>query len=203
LGDETTAKNLAKRERLMLSRDKVKLERLLGGVADMGRIPSALFVIDIKREHLAISEAKRLGIPVIAMVDTNSNPEQVNYAIPSNDDAYKSVSLITLAIGKAIEEGILERKQDKESQELQEAEEAKRAMDERRADAAEDGTEAPAAGKRKRTKAAPAPVAEAAPVAEVVAEEAPVVEAKTEEVAPTVEPVVEAKAEETSDDSEK
>lgn len=171
LSDEETAKNIAKRERLMLSRDKIKLERLLGGVADMGRIPSALFVIDIKREHLAISEAKRLGIPVIAMVDTNSNPEQVNYSIPANDDAYKSISLITLAIGKAIEEGIMDRKQDKESQELQEAEEAKKAMDERNAEAPEDGTEAPA-GKRKRTRAA-AP-AEAAPAVEAAA---PVVEA--------------------------
>lgn len=129
LADEQTASNMAKRERLMLDRDRIKLTRLLGGVADMSRIPAALFVVDIKREHLAISEAKRLGIPVVAMVDTNSNPEQVDIAIPANDDAYKSVSLITLAIGKAIEEGILERKQDKEAEALKEAEEAKKAAD--------------------------------------------------------------------------
>jgi small subunit ribosomal protein S2 len=136
LGDEATASNIAKRERLMLDRERIKLERLLGGVTDMSRLPSALFVVDIKREHLAISEAKRLGIPVVAMVDTNSNPELIDFAIPANDDAYKSVSLITLAIGKAIEEGILERKQDKDAADLQEAEEAKKAADARAEDKA-------------------------------------------------------------------
>lgn len=130
LKDESTASNLAKRERLMLERERVKLERMLGGVADMSRLPGALFVVDLKREHLAIAEAKRLGIPVIAICDTNSNPEAVDYAIPANDDAYKSISLLTLAIGKAIEEGILERKQDKEEASLEEAELAKRAIDE-------------------------------------------------------------------------
>ncbi|MFT5886913.1 MAG: small subunit ribosomal protein S2 [Arcticibacterium sp.] len=133
LGDETTAANLAKRERLMLDRDRIKLQRLLGGVTEMSRLPAALFVVDIKREHLAISEAKRLGIPVVAMVDTNSNPELIDFAVPSNDDAYKSVSLITLAIGKAVEEGILERKQDKEASEQQEAEEAKKASEAKKA----------------------------------------------------------------------
>lgn len=133
LGDETTAANLAKRERLMLDRDRIKLQRLLGGVTEMSRLPAALFVVDIKREHLAISEAKRLGIPVVAMVDTNSNPELIDFAVPANDDAYKSVSLITLAIGKAVEEGILERKQDKEASEQQEAEEAKKASEAKKA----------------------------------------------------------------------
>jgi small subunit ribosomal protein S2 len=149
LSDENTASNLAKRERLMLDRDRIKLERLLGGVADMSRLPAALFVIDIKREHLAIAEAKRLGIPVLAMVDTNSNPEIVDYAIPANDDAYKSISLITLAIGKAVEEGILERKQDKESSEQQEMEEAKKASD--KGEAAEGGDDSSKA-KRPRKK---------------------------------------------------
>lgn len=130
LKDEATASNIAKRERLMLDRERIKLERMLGGVADMSRLPGALFVVDLKREHLAIAEAKRLGIPVIAICDTNSNPEAVEYAIPANDDAYKSISLLTLAIGKAIEEGILERKQDKEESSLEEAELAKRAIDE-------------------------------------------------------------------------
>lgn len=166
LGDEKTANNLAKRERLMLDRDRVKLERLLGGVADMSRIPAALFVVDIKREHLAISEAKRLGIPVVALVDTNSNPELVDYAIPGNDDAYKSISLITLAIGKAIEEGMMERKTDKEASALEEAEEAKKAMDKGQAPVEEaapaevaaataEGEDAPKA-KRARTKKADA-----------------------------------------------
>src|SRR5690606_17741484 len=82
------------------------------------------------REHIAIAEATRLGIPVIAICDTNSNPDLVDYAIPANDDAFKSISLITLAIGKAVEEGLLEREQDKEDQRLAEEEEAKRAADE-------------------------------------------------------------------------
>jgi small subunit ribosomal protein S2 len=113
LSDETTAKNIAKRERLMMERERIKLDRLLGGVADMSRLPAALFIVDVKREHLAVAEATRLGIPIVALCDTNSNPESIDYPIPANDDAYKSVSLLTIAIGKAIEEGILERKQDK------------------------------------------------------------------------------------------
>lgn len=129
LKDETTVKNIAKRERLTISREKDKLEKVLGGVVELTRLPAALFVVDVKREHIAIAEAKRLGIPVIAICDTNSNPDQVDYAIPSNDDAFKSISLITLAIGKAVEEGLLERKQDKEDQRLAEEEEAKRAVD--------------------------------------------------------------------------
>jgi small subunit ribosomal protein S2 len=129
LKDEATVKNIAKRERLMLSREKDKLERLLGGISDLTRLPAALFVIDVKREHIAVAEAQRLGIPVFAMCDTNSNPDLVDFAIPANDDAYKSISLITLAIGKAIEEGLMERKQDKDTASLQEEEEAKRAED--------------------------------------------------------------------------
>ncbi|WP_234736641.1 30S ribosomal protein S2 [Tellurirhabdus bombi] len=130
LKDETTVSNLAKRERLTISRDKEKLERVLGGVADLTRLPAALFIIDVKREHIAVAEAKRLGIPVFAMCDTNSNPDAVDFPIPANDDAYKSIRLITLAVGKAIEEGLAERKQDKDDQRLQEEEEAKRAVDE-------------------------------------------------------------------------
>ncbi|GAA4468084.1 30S ribosomal protein S2 [Nibrella saemangeumensis] len=129
LKDEATVNNLAKRERLTLTREKDKLERVLGGIADLTRLPAALFVVDVKREHIAVAEANRLGIPVFAMCDTNSNPDLVDFPIPANDDAYKSISLITLAIGKAIEEGLLERKQDKDDQRLQEEEEAKRQED--------------------------------------------------------------------------
>jgi len=168
LSDEETAKNIAKREKLMLGREKAKLERLLGGVADLSRLPAALFVVDIKREHLAIAEAKRLGIPVVAMCDTNSNPELVDYAIPANDDAYKSISLITLAIGKAIEEGILERKTDKENAALQEEEEAKKAVD----TAKEVVSREDNSGKRKRLKTADeASGEEAEPAAESSSEE--------------------------------
>jgi len=129
LKDEATASGLAKRERLMMEREKTKLERVLGGITDLTRLPAALFVIDVKREHIAVSEAKRLGIPVFAMCDTNSNPDLVDFPIPSNDDAYKSIALITLAIGKSIEEGLLERKQDKDDAKLAEEEAEKRALD--------------------------------------------------------------------------
>jgi small subunit ribosomal protein S2 len=130
LKDENTVNNIAKRERLMLDRERIKLDRLLGGITDLSRLPAALFIVDVKREHLAISEAHRLGIPVIAMCDTNSNPESIEFPIPANDDAYKSISLITLAIGKAIEEGIMERKMDKDNAAIEEEEAAKRAVDE-------------------------------------------------------------------------
>lgn len=129
LKDETLVKNIAKRERLTLSREREKLERVLGGIADLTRLPAAMFVVDVKRENIAVLEANRLGIPVFAMCDTNSNPNLVDFPIPANDDAYKSISLITLAIGKAIEEGLMERKQDKDSQAAQEEEDAKRSED--------------------------------------------------------------------------
>jgi small subunit ribosomal protein S2 len=120
---------MAKRERLMITREKDKLEKVLGGIADLTRLPAALFVVDIKREHIAVAEAKKLGIPVFAMVDTNSNPDAVEFPIPANDDAFKSISIITHAIGKAIEEGLMERKKDKDDQKLQEEEETKRRVD--------------------------------------------------------------------------
>jgi small subunit ribosomal protein S2 len=156
LKDETTSSNIAKRERLTMSRDKEKLDRVLGGIVDLTRLPAALFIVDVKREHIAVAEAKRLGIPVFAMCDTNSNPEVVDFPIPANDDAYKSIALITLAIGKAIEEGLMERKQDKDDQRLHEEEEAKRASDSRQA--AAEGADVPPVA-----TAAPAPVADKAP----------------------------------------
>ncbi len=128
--------SIAKRERLMLSREKDKLEKVLGGLVDLTRLPAALFIVDVKREHIAIAEARRLGIPVIAMCDTNSNPNLVDFPIPANDDAFKSISLITSAIGKAIEEGLMERKKDKDDQKLQEEEDTKRAVDEAPSEAA-------------------------------------------------------------------
>jgi small subunit ribosomal protein S2 len=123
-------KNLAKREKLMMTREREKLERVLGGIADLSRLPAALFVVDIKREHIAIKEAQKLNIPVFAMVDTNSDPTQVDFPIPANDDAWKSITIITKAIGQAIEEALQERKKDKEDNKLQEEEEAKKQLDE-------------------------------------------------------------------------
>ncbi|MBA4299394.1 SSU ribosomal protein S2P [Algoriphagus alkaliphilus] len=126
---EDAYKNLAKKERLMVSRDKEKMESVLGGIADLSRLPAALFVVDIKREHIAIAEAQKLGIPVFALVDTNSNPNEVEFPIPANDDAFKSVSLLVKAFGAAIEEGLSERKRDKDDAKVTEEEEAKRAVD--------------------------------------------------------------------------
>jgi small subunit ribosomal protein S2 len=121
--------NLAKKERLMITRQREKLESVLGGISDLTRLPSALFIVDIKREHIAISEAKKLGIPVFALVDTNSNPNEADFPIPANDDAYKSISLLVKAFGAAIEDGLSERKRDKDDAKLSEEEEAKKAVD--------------------------------------------------------------------------
>ncbi|MEX2565404.1 MAG: 30S ribosomal protein S2 [Cyclobacteriaceae bacterium] len=129
LSKDETYNNLAKKERLMISRQRDKLENVLGGISDLTRLPAALFIVDIKREHIALSEAKKLGIPVFALVDTNSNPNDVDFPIPANDDAFKSISLLVKAFGAAIEEGLSERKKDKDEAKLSEEEEAKKAVD--------------------------------------------------------------------------
>lgn len=121
--------NLAKRERLMITREKAKLERLLGGITDLNRLPAALFVIDVKREHIAVTEAQKLNIPVFAMVDTNSDPKGVDFPIPANDDAFKSISIITGHISKVIEEALSERKKDKEDAAQKKDEDEKRKVD--------------------------------------------------------------------------
>ena len=121
--------NMAKRERLMVGREKEKLNRILGGITDLNRLPAALFVIDVKREHIAVAEAQKLNIPVFAMVDTNSDPNQADYPIPANDDSYKSIELIIKHISEAIEEGLSERKVDKEDQSRKEEEAKKKTAD--------------------------------------------------------------------------
>lgn len=126
---EDAYKNLAKRERLMISREKVKLERVLGGIADLTRLPAALFVVDIKREHIAIKEAQKLNIPVFAMVDTNSDPNQVEFPIPANDDAFKSIQLIVSHIGSQMEEALSERKKERDEKKDQEEASKKAAAD--------------------------------------------------------------------------
>ncbi len=122
--------NLAKKERLMMTREKAKLEKQLGGIVDLNRLPAALFIIDVKREHIAVAEAQKLNIPVFAMVDTNSDPSVVDFPIPANDDAFKSISLITKHIGEVIEEALSERKKDKEEATLKRDEEDKKKVDE-------------------------------------------------------------------------
>jgi small subunit ribosomal protein S2 len=120
--DNTAYAAIAKREKLMLSREREKLERVLGGIADLSRLPAALFIVDVKREHIAVKEAHKLNLPVFAICDTNSNPELVDFPIPANDDASKSISLIVNIMGKAIEEGLSERKVDKEETERKRSE---------------------------------------------------------------------------------
>lgn len=113
--DDGTMDSVTKKERLTLSRSKDKMEKVLGGIAQMGRVPAALFIVDISHEHIALAEAKRLGIATFAMVDTNSDPSKVDYAVPSNDDATKSIAIITSYLTAAIMEGLQERSQAKEN----------------------------------------------------------------------------------------
>lgn len=106
--------NLAKRERLQLTREREKLNRVLGGISDLTRLPAALFIIDIKKEHIAVQEAAKLGLTSFGMVDTNSDPNLVDYAIPANDDSTKSIELITNVLRESIAAGLEERKKAKD-----------------------------------------------------------------------------------------
>ena len=108
-----TFETLSKKERLQVGRQRANLEKNLGSIADMVRLPSAVFVVDIMREHIAVTEAKKLGIPVFGIVDTNSNPNNIDFVIPANDDATKSIEIILSAMVDALKEGALERKMDK------------------------------------------------------------------------------------------
>lgn len=135
LMSDGTFDNLSKRELLQVSRQRAKLEKNLGSIADMTRLPSALFVIDVMKEHIAVKEAKRLGIPVFAIVDTNSDPRNVDFIIPANDDAKDSVEVILSAVCGAIAEGLEERKAEKadEKAAAEQAEEAAEARPRRNA----------------------------------------------------------------------
>lgn len=113
MAKDGTFDNLSKREKLQITRQRAKLEKNLGSIADLGRLPSALFVIDVMKEHIAVAEAKRLGIPVFAMVDTNSDPSDVDFVIPANDDASKSIEIVLDAVCSAMAEGLEERKIEK------------------------------------------------------------------------------------------
>ncbi len=175
LMQDGTYSNLSKRELLQISRQRAKLEKNLGSIADLTRLPSALFVVDVLKEQIAVREANRLGIPVFGIVDTNSNPNNIDFVIPANDDAKDSVEVILNACCAAISEGMEERKVEKADEKAAEAQ------------AEADAEEAQAKrGARRSRKAADAPKAEA-PVAEAPkAEEASVAEA-TEEAAPAAE----------------
>jgi len=189
---------LSKKERLQVDRLRAKLEKNLGSISDMTRLPGALFVIDIKREHIAIKEAQKLNIPIFAMVDTNSDPRQVDYVIPANDDASKSIDKILTNVTEAIAEGLAARKAEKDTKDAEKAAEAPKeakaeatvekpaeATTEAKADTAEvkveatvEKTEAPKAKKAaaapkaaKAKKVVKAPEAPEAPAVEEVAKE--------------------------------
>ncbi|HNT92562.1 MAG: 30S ribosomal protein S2 [Bacteroidales bacterium] len=119
MSTDGTFDNLSKREKLQITRQRAKLEKNLGSIADMTRQPSALFVVDVCKEHIAVHEAKRLGIPVFAMVDTNSDPADIDFVIPANDDAAKSISLVIEIMCQAIAEGLNERKAEKDKDNAQ------------------------------------------------------------------------------------
>ena len=154
-----TLATMSKRERLQVSRQRAKLEKNLGSISDLTRIPAAIFIVDVMKEHIALAEAKKLGIPVFAVVDTNSDPRDVDFVIPANDDATKSIVAVVDAVVGAVAEGLNERKSDK-------------------AAATKDKEEAPAeeapAKEAAAEKEAPA---EEAPAQEAAAEEAPAAEA--------------------------
>ncbi len=114
--NDGSAESLTKKERLTLSRDKDKMDKVLGGIAQLGRLPAALFLVDIGHEHIALAEAKRLGITTFGMVDTNSDPNKVDFAIPSNDDATKSIAIITNYVTAVIAEGLAERQAAKDDE---------------------------------------------------------------------------------------
>ena len=119
-----TFERINKKERLMLDREKIKLSRMLGGIEDMSKLPGAILMIDVKREHIAVAESHRLGIPSFGLVDTNSDPTVVDFAIPGNDDASKSINLIVSELADAIIEGMQERRREKPEEETAENKEA-------------------------------------------------------------------------------
>jgi small subunit ribosomal protein S2 len=142
-----SAESLTKKERLTLSRDKDKMEKVLGGIAQLGRLPAALFLVDIGHEHIALAEAKRLGITTFGMVDTNSDPNKVDYAIPANDDATKSIAIITNYVTAVIAEGLAERQAAKDEEANMPSEETDNEAEKR---AARLQAEAEAEGGRRR-----------------------------------------------------
>ena len=118
---DTSATGLTKKERLMMTRQREKLNTVLGGIEQLNRLPAAIFVVDINHEHIAIKEAKKLGIRTFGMVDTNSNPNLVDFAIPANDDASKSIEIITNYLAEAVREGLTERQTMKDKEKVEEA----------------------------------------------------------------------------------
>jgi len=179
--DDVAGSGHTKKELLILKREKDKLEKTLGGIRDMGRVPSAVWIVDTKKEHLAVDEARKLGLPVIAILDTNCDPDEVDYKIPGNDDAIRSVTLLTRVIADAVADGLIARSGAHAGEDAAAAEEPL-AEWERELLGAE--STAAAADEAPAAEVAEAPAAETveAPAAETVAAEAPVAEAPEAEV---------------------
>ncbi len=188
--EDGTLDQLKKKERLMKSREQDKLEKVLGGISKMARLPGAVFIVDINREHIAVKEAKKLGIPIIAIVDTNCDPDLVDFAVPANDDALKSIDLITSVIAAACAEGAKSKEIEEASAK---AEKEKRKMDEK----PKDGGSERKRVKRSKVKEVPVKGAADKPKEEKAA--APAKEAATEEAPET--PVAEAPVEEASEEA--
>jgi small subunit ribosomal protein S2 len=173
--EQTGGENvLTKKEALVLKREKDKLERTLGGLRDMTKVPSAVWIIDTKKEHIAVDEARKLNIPVVAILDTNCDPDEVDYKIPGNDDAIRSAALLTRVIADAVAEGLMARAGAKGGDEKPEA--GQLAVDEPLAEWERELL----SGKAEEAPVAEAPAAEA-PAAEAAAAEAPVAEAPAAE----------------------
>ncbi len=161
MATDGTFENISKKERLQITRQKAKMEKFLGSIADLSRLPAALFIVDINKEHIAVAEAKKLNIPTFAITDTNTDPTQVDFAIPANDDATKSIALIIDTMVKAIEDGLAERKLDKEAEKDREEEgsaeesgiQVEYVGEEEEGESTEPGTETRKPGARKRTTA--------------------------------------------------
>lgn len=128
MSTDGTFENISKKERLQVTRERAKLEKQFGSIADLNRLPAAIFIIDIMKEHIAVAEAQKLNIPTFAIVDTNSNPNEVDFPIPANDDASKSIAVIVKTMIEAIQEGLAERKLEKDKA-AEEEEESDAAMD--------------------------------------------------------------------------
>lgn len=169
-----TFETLSKKERLQVSRLRAKLEKNLGSITDMTRLPGALFVVDIKREHIAIKEARKLKIPIFAMVDTNSDPREVEYVIPANDDASKSIEKILSLVSAAVAEGLQQRKQEKDAESKGESQEEAPAVEAKKEAPAAEATVEKTEAKEK------APKKEAAKK-EAAKEEAPKAEAAADD----------------------
>jgi len=154
--DQKEFTSLSKREKLQISRERAKLEKNLGSISDLSRLPAALFIVDINNEKIAVAEARKLNIPIFAMTDTNTNPTIIDFPIPSNDDATKSISLIIDVVSTSVEEGLAERKMEREKRAADEAEAKKAAAERKKAQAEKEAKiKADAAAKAKAAEQAP------------------------------------------------